>query len=155
MSVTEKHVLMRRYADGFDGVIPLESLKYVGPVPPDHIGYRCPCGGMDHVATRRHSVQEEGSCSPSDVLNCYEHGRRWSIDTNAMRIIASEEESFGRLLDRHADKIGKKTSASESFRLYTEQGVPVELLDVDDQEEYDRLFMEHQRVSRATPEKQS
>ena len=134
------------FRGAFEGSINVESLKLI-----DRIGltsrYRCPCGGKDHFATCTDICRSE----LSDVLHCYYTGKQWLIDRDAARIIKGEEESFFALLKKHEDKAGKWCEPAEAFRLWSEQGVPWEMLQCTDERSLALMVDEHREKSRKKP----
>jgi hypothetical protein len=145
-------VHLSAYRASFTDTIPLSSLKQI-EARGGHLYYRCPCGGTDHFASRACDYDTGLSVTASPVLHCYFTGQKWMIESDVSGIIRREEEQFVALLDRFAGQgmVGKRVTAAEAFRLRTEQGMPVELLDVDDIEQYDRLMDDHHRKSRNKP----
>lgn len=147
MPISARHRQM--FMDSFEGSVrSLEPVQHSGDG--QHFYYKCPCGNqrVPHYATR--AIEDyESSQSPAQVLHCWESGKQWYINTDAARVILDEEIKFGKLMDA-AEKgglLGKRVSAAEAFRLHSERGICVELLDCDDLQEFDRLMDEHRVVS--------
>ena len=116
-----------------------ETLKQVDVVK-GHFRFKCPCGGRDHYAT---------SEMTSDVLHCYFTGRQWLVDINPARNILAEEREYFVLMDKHQSHLGKLYSPSEAFRLWSEQGVPWEMLESTDERKLAELVESHRQTSKA------
>lgn len=148
MTRDEIYKRVQEYASGF------LTLTEIGPeIKRDngYIWYKCPCGGKDHYGGRVLQLVKSEWVS-GFVVNCFIHNRVYHIKDEPNRIaniIRQEEESFNKLMDKFEKLgiLGKSVTAKEAFRLYTEQGCPVEMLEVDDMKEYDKLFEEHRSKS--------
>ena len=146
--------LYRRWYSAQAGIVKAEDLRLVREDAAWWY-YRCPCGGTDHVAMRRkpelvvtcdgYSWTEAGA-----VACCFPGRATYLIDDDVARIIREEEERFDVLIARHeADGVlGKRVSAAEAYRLYTEQGCPPDLLDIEDSAAFDALVARHKATSR-------
>lgn len=136
-----------RYKEGFAGSVLRHDLKTrpntFGPCGQEWYGFACPGGCTDFNA----HIPRKGS-SLGGVLTCYGCNRRWLVLLDVVGVIAREEEAFIALMVRHSHLVGKSVTAEEAFRLRTEQGVPVEMLDVDDSAEFERLMGAHKDKSR-------
>jgi len=65
-------------------------------------------------------------------------------------IHAHVEERINNSIDKFEDSglFDKQVTAQEAFRLYTEQGCPSDLLDINDVEEYNKLIDRHKAISK-------
>ncbi len=70
--------------------------------------YDCPCGGADHLATRRYFSEGFGY-TLSPVLTCFVTDRQWLVrPADVEAIIRAEEEAYLRVLEK-SGPIVKKT----------------------------------------------
>lgn len=149
-------ISVAEYRRGFAGSIRRQELVEAGTITANGVVYEafvCPaCGkGCGHVATRRSGFRADGPFRPaesSDVLHCWETGQRWLIRTSIPDTISEEEHRFAAILDEWSGRAGERVSAADAFRWYTERGVPPELFEVDNYQEFDRLMHAHSEKSR-------
>lgn len=140
-------MVAERYKSAFSGTVLLSSLIFSHDGG-SHSYFRCPCGGSGHYASRSSDFNTGKSVTASPVLHCWETGQQWLIENDIEEIIRREEDSYGKLLDKHASLAGKSVDAKDAFRLWSEQGAPIDVLDITEPEEFNRLVEDHRKKSR-------
>ena len=145
---------LKRLKNYSSGTIPSNELGEVFRKTDSHLFFKCPCGASDHYGSRRHELIKDCDGNLNlligDVIYCAKYSKVWHIRLDIQQVISREEILFNELMDKFKKKglLGKKVSAEEAFRLYTEQGCPAECLDIDDMKKYNELLNQHREKSR-------
>ncbi len=145
---------LKKLKDYSSGDISISNLGEVFRKTDSYLFFKCPCGASDHYGSRRHELIKDcdGNLNlfMGDVIYCVKYSKVWHIRSDIQQVILREEILFNELMDKFEKKglLGKKVSAEEAFKLYTEQGCPAECLEIDDMKKYDELFNQHREKSR-------
>lgn len=97
--------------------------------------YKCPCGGLDHVAYRVR-INEGYSSYLSEVLNCFYTNQQWVVcPVSIEKVIENEEINYFKLIEKAPTivrKVTKEKGLSEDTFKYLKDtyGIDKELAEM-------------------------